>query len=361
MPRWRDFAYNSLDNTNTATANTLVDGLPVAGALSPYTKRYSKGASGEWLDAFVFANFDAGDVPVNVKAGQHTVFWGDSLLLGGAIHSVSYSQNPLDLQKGFMTPGSEAKELFRPRGGITLQAQPTNELSLAGQWFYAWQAVRIPESGSYLTIQDPLNFGGDSHDIRSQSVCGVDSRRARHDPLLACQDIKPSNWSGSLGDFGLSARWSPAWLDGTLGFYGRNTTDTLPQAMATPGLATTCRRRPAPRSAATAAGGTNCIINQNATSVAELQKFGKVGTYNTAYGDQHPHLRHHARQGNCGHQLGGRVLLPAEHAAAEQGGAGAAAGALALPGAGLDRHHGGADQRHTGCAWRYLSRPHQWH
>ncbi len=31
-------------------------------------------------------NFDAGDVPVNVKAGQHTVFWGDSLLLGGAVH-----------------------------------------------------------------------------------------------------------------------------------------------------------------------------------------------------------------------------------------------------------------------------------
>jgi hypothetical protein len=32
-------------------------------------------------------------------------------------------------------------------------------------------------------------------------------------------------------------------------------------------------------------GGTNCIINKNATSVAELQKFGKIGTYNTAYGD----------------------------------------------------------------------------
>ena len=55
-----------------------------------------------------------------------------------------------------MTPGSEAKELFRPRGGITLQAQPNSELSVAGQWFYAWQAARIPESGSYLTIQDAL-------------------------------------------------------------------------------------------------------------------------------------------------------------------------------------------------------------
>ena len=95
--------------------------------------------------------FDVADVPVNVKLGQHTVYWGDSLLLGGAIHGMSYAQNSLDIWKGLATPGAEAKELFRPRGGVTIQAQPTNELSVAGQWFYNWQAVRIPESGSYLT------------------------------------------------------------------------------------------------------------------------------------------------------------------------------------------------------------------
>ena len=282
---WKDFAYSSLDNTSTQTSNTLVNGLPVAGALSPPTKRYSEGLSGELLDAFVFANFDAGGVPVNVKAGQHTVFWGDSLLLGGAIHSVSYSQNPLDLQKGFMTPGSEAKELFRPRGGITLQVQPTNELSLAGQWFYAWQAVRIPESGSYLTIQDPLNFGGDSQIFGPNPFAATNPGSPTMTRFWRGQDIKPPSWSGSLGDFGLSARWSPAWLDGTLGFYGRNTTDTLPQAMATPGLATTVPAATCTAIGGIPLGGTNCIINPKVTSVPELQKFGKIGTYNTAYGD----------------------------------------------------------------------------
>ena len=282
---WYDFAYQSLDNTNTATSNTLVDGLPVAGVLSPPTKRYSKGFSGEWLDAFVFANFDAGDVPVNVKAGQHTVFWGDSLLLGGAVHSVSYAQNSLDLQKGFMTPGSEAKELFRPRGGITLQAQPNSELSVAGQWFYAWQAARIPESGSYLTIQDALNFGADSLIVGpnpfAASVPGSPTLlRAWRAP-----DIKPPNWSGSLGDFGVSARWSPSWLDGTLGFYGRNATDIVPQVLLTPGLASGV-----PAALCTGIGGqplpgNNCIINKDATTLADLQKYGKFGTYNTAYGD----------------------------------------------------------------------------
>ena len=38
---------------------------PAAGILSPYTKRYAKGLSGEFLDAFAFANFD-----VARRAGQ---------------------------------------------------------------------------------------------------------------------------------------------------------------------------------------------------------------------------------------------------------------------------------------------------
>ena len=99
------------------------------------------------LDAFVFGNFDIAGVPVNVKAGQHTVYWGESLLLGGRCTGLP-TQNSVDQWKGLATPGSEAKELFRPRGGLTVQAQATKDLSLAGQWFYNWQAVRMPESGA---------------------------------------------------------------------------------------------------------------------------------------------------------------------------------------------------------------------
>jgi hypothetical protein len=273
---WWDPAYNSLDNTSNATANTLVNGVPVAGQLSDYTERYARGASGEWLDAFAFASFDAAGVPVQVKAGQHTVYWGESLLLGGVVHGIAYSQNSVDLWKGLATPGAEAKELFRPRGGLTVQAQPSKELSLAGQWFYNWQAVRLPESGSYLSPTDILQFGADS------IIVGPNQR------LWNTKSVQPSRTSGSLGDFGLSARWSPAWLDGTLGFYYRNATDILPQVVVTPGVQTL----PSPQ-VCLAVGGqplaptspTPCLINGNATSVADLQSYGKVGTYQTAYGN----------------------------------------------------------------------------
>ncbi len=281
---WWDGAYSNLDNTSTATSNTLVNGLPVAGALSPYTKRYFKGTSGEWLDAFGFANFDAFGMPVNIKAGQHTVFWGDSLLLGGAVHGVSYAQNSLDLQKGFATPGVEAKELFRPKGGITLQVQPTTELSVAGQWFYNWQAARIPESGSYLGGGDQYSFGANSIIFGANPFAASVPGSPALARLWNSQAVAPARTSGSIGDWGLSARWSPAWLDGTLGFYGRNATDILPQIVAVPGFAAlagpTC----------TAIGGIivapgACIINPQATNVADLTQKGKVGTYQFAYGN----------------------------------------------------------------------------
>src|SRR5690242_19834809 len=271
---WYDDAYRHLDNRSDATANTLVDGLPRAGVLSPYTKRYAEGLSGEILDAFTFANFDIGNVPVNIKAGQHTVYWGESLLFGGAIHGISYAQNSVDAWKAFATPGSEAKELFRPRGGITIQAQPTHDLSLAGQWFYNWQAIRVPESGSYLTVNDALLYGGQSQIIGLNPLAASIPGAPAYLRVWNATDVGPSRTSGSLGDFGLAARWSPQWLDGTLGVYYRNATDVGPQAVATVGFLNTIPAGVCSAIGGISLGGTNCIINPKATTPNDLTRYG---------------------------------------------------------------------------------------
>jgi hypothetical protein len=49
--------------------------------------RYMNGPSGEILDAFLWKNFNVGEIPVNVKAGRHTNYWGEGLLIGA--HAVS--------------------------------------------------------------------------------------------------------------------------------------------------------------------------------------------------------------------------------------------------------------------------------
>ena len=194
------------------------------GEYSPYVKRYYAGPSGELLDAFVFASFDAGDVPVSIKAGRHTVYWGESLLLGGAVHGISYSQMPLDLQKGFATPGTEVKELFRPLGQVSAQAQFGQEVSVALQYFYEWDSARYPEGGTYLGPADPLFNGPDRQIVPVPSPTRVTLVNAARG-----EASEPRQG----GDFGAALRWSPQWLDGTVGFYYRRYSDKLPNVFLT--------------------------------------------------------------------------------------------------------------------------------
>ncbi len=199
------------------------------GEYSPYTKRYYAGPSGEILDAFAFANFDAGPVPMGVKAGRHTVYWGESLLLGGNLHGIAYAQMPLDLQKGFSTPGSEAKELFRPLGNLSMHAQLTHDLTVAAQYFWEWESMRYPEGGTYLGPIDFVFNGPDRQIVPQPGFPTAAGPALAFFNLARGQAAEPHQH----GDWGLSARWSPEWLDGTLGFYYRNYSDKLPQIFIT--------------------------------------------------------------------------------------------------------------------------------
>ncbi len=214
---WYDAAYaGGFDNTSLATENHLVGGRPAFG-LSDYADRYYHGPSGEVLDAFIFGTADLGTMPLTVRLGRHTVNWGESLLAGGAIHGIAYGQAPLDQGKALALPGIEAKELYLPRTQISAQLQATQELAFAGQYFFEWRGTRVPESGTYLGFGDFYQYGGES--LINPALPGG---RAVHG-----KDITP----GNTGDWGLMSRWSPQWLDGTLGFYVRNFSDTIPQVV----------------------------------------------------------------------------------------------------------------------------------
>jgi len=214
---WRDYAY---DKSSRSNPNAPLTNIPsYAGkTYSPYVQRFYRGGSGEFMDAFVFGGVDIGEVPVQAKLGRHTVYWGESLLLGGNLHGIAYAQNPLDLQKGFATPGVEAKELFRPINQLSLQAQVSDTLSLAGQYMLQWESFRYPEGGTYL---GPVDFAFNGPD--RQFISAALGFAAHGAPVQPKQ----------RGEWGLSARWSPAWLDGTLGFYVRDFADKLPQSLIT--------------------------------------------------------------------------------------------------------------------------------
>jgi hypothetical protein len=208
---WYDQRYDDkFDNDSPGTSNHLKNGVPATG-LSSYTRRYFAGPSGELQDAFAFGKFYLGQVPVNIKVGRHTVYWGESMLGNGGTHGISYGQSAIDIPKGLAQPSVELKELFRPRNQVSMQIQPTRELSIAGQYYLEWEANRFPEPGTNLSWADVLGNGSES------LVAGPPF----HDRVVNGKDIEPSQ----TGDWGLAAKWSPDWLEGTLGLYFRRFSD----------------------------------------------------------------------------------------------------------------------------------------
>lgn len=242
---WYDQAYdNTGSNSNPyVNGNDAVSGMvgqhPLVGGftnrdglgnssahLSNYAKRYYSGPSGEILDAFVFYSTEVGEESLfSAKAGQHNVFWGETIL--NPVHSLSYGQSGLDLAKLAASPGIEAKELFVPRNQLSTSFTLNSEWTFGAQYFLDWSAARLPEAGTYYGTSDLLGEGAQSfllgHTATPPGFLGQDA--------LTNVRRGDDNTPDDRGDWGVMAKWSPEWLNGTLGAYYRNTSDILPQAV----------------------------------------------------------------------------------------------------------------------------------
>lgn len=208
---WYDDVYRrtSGDNVSVATTNNLVNGVQALG-YNDYVKRFYRGPSGEWLDAFAFYRGDLAGSPFSVKVGRSVEYWGEALFSN--THAVSYSQMPLDSAKALAVPGTEVKEIFRPIGNVTARIAPADNVTLAGQYFFDWEPSRGPEPGTYL---GPSDSTGNSGEVLLLGPARV----------LRLPDVTPRK----RGEYGVSLRWASPQLDATLGFYYRNLADKMGQ------------------------------------------------------------------------------------------------------------------------------------
>ncbi|MCM8566533.1 DUF1302 domain-containing protein [Thauera linaloolentis] len=207
---WSDFAYDSSVKGNPAYQAA---GLGTAYPGNRYTNKIERWykRSGEILDAFVFTQFDIGSVPVNLRAGRHNVYWGESLFTFG--NSIAYGQGPLDLRKATSTPGTEAKELFLPQTQVSMGARLNDKVSIAANYYFEWDPHRLPEGGTYLGGSD-LSFLGGTH--------------ARGYPVVGDLSHGPYKRPNDRGSWGLMATVKSDWLGGDLGFYYRRFDDRYP-------------------------------------------------------------------------------------------------------------------------------------
>jgi hypothetical protein len=207
---WADAAYDSNVRSNPAFASrTSYSG----DRYTAFTDRFYRGPSGELLDAFVFGNVEFGQgQALRMKLGRHAIFWGESIF--NANHSVAYSQAPIDARKALTSPGIEAKETFLPVNQLSAQLQLLDQLTVSAQYFLDWKPNRLPEGGTYFGGADFL-FDGPDRFVPAPGLV-----------LTHAPSVTPKK----RGNWGVNARWSPEWLDGTLGFYWRRFDERQPFA-----------------------------------------------------------------------------------------------------------------------------------
>lgn len=168
----------------------------------------------EVQDAFVFANFTVFHYPVNVKIGQHALFWGEALF--NPFFGVAYGLGPIDINKALTIPAINAQDLFVPvkqaSGNVVLH----ETLSLGFQYFLDWRRLRAPEGGTYLSPADPFLEGPDRLFLGNLPVTGP-----YFSPRAA--NVEADNHD----NFGLQLKWD-ATENATIGLYYRRFDETLP-------------------------------------------------------------------------------------------------------------------------------------
>ena len=225
---WYDFAYDDSDHPNNGPTKGFPSAYSTWGALSVHPGEYTDDAEdlhyrgGELLDAFVFANFDIGEVAANVRVGRHTIYWGQSFLTKGAFNGFAGSMAAIDLAKGLGSPGSEAKELFMPNGKVSSVVQLTNNLTLNGFYAFEFVPVRYPERGTYFRFTELATENSEFLTVApgTGGEWGVDAPRAGFKVV----DDK----SKDSGDWGINLQYYvDAWNLETSFIYMNNTDRNL--------------------------------------------------------------------------------------------------------------------------------------
>jgi hypothetical protein len=153
-----------------------------------------------FLDMYVYADFEFGNMPVSIKVGEQVLSWGESTLISHGINV-----GAVDLARLY-APGSDLKEAFIPTGMVWANIGLTDTLSLEGFYQYEWQETRLPVAGTYFATNDFVSAGG--------HLNGVQLNFAGNPDMNTAELVKQLNEVGQMvaADPANAANVAPAYL-----------------------------------------------------------------------------------------------------------------------------------------------------
>ncbi len=170
------------------------------------------GRGGRLLDAYAFAKFDAGSMPIDIRVGNQVLSWGESTFIPNGINVI----NPADLSK-LRAAGSEIKEALLPVPMISGSIGLTDNVRLEGFYQFRHEVTELEPAGTMFSTNDFVSPGG------RNVFLGFGLPPSRDIPpftpgtaVARLEDREPSNG----GQFGIAARaFLPDLNDSEVGLY----------------------------------------------------------------------------------------------------------------------------------------------
>ncbi len=131
--------------------------------------RHKAGRDAQILDAYVYGNWDIGNMPVSGRFGKQVFNWGEGLFYRGGVNTT----NPVDAAK-FRLPGSEVKEVLVPVEALSFNIGLTDNLSMETFYQFNWKETAVDPVGTYFSETDLFADGGNTaYNDFSQTALGA--------------------------------------------------------------------------------------------------------------------------------------------------------------------------------------------
>ncbi len=115
---------------------------------------FAKSSGAKFLDAYIYAGFDIGNVPIDLRLGRQVVSWGESTFIQNGVNVIS-SVDLTALRK----PGSELKDALLPVGLFYASAGLTDNLSVEAFYQYEWEGWVLEGCGNFFSPSDLVPEG----------------------------------------------------------------------------------------------------------------------------------------------------------------------------------------------------------
>lgn len=206
---WYDFELKDgdQDHGNTVNGYTANSSLSDRGF-----NDYAKFSGAELLDAYVFAEFEINEQPLDIRVGRQVVNWGESTFVQGGINVI----NPFDVN-AFRRPGAEIKEGLLPVNMAFASLGLTDSLSVEGFYQLEWEPTAVDGCGTYFSTNDFAAEGCNGIRVTSQNIAATQIPDSRYfqTPLVVKRNANGRREADDDGQYGFALRYFAEELNNT--------------------------------------------------------------------------------------------------------------------------------------------------